>query len=507
MVRVDATHRTVFGSDPAGVWSAPGRVNLIGEHTDYNEGLVLPIALPHRTYAACSPRTDDLLRVWSVQTEELVEVPLADVGPGRPQGWAAYVAGVLWALREEGHEVHGLDVTVDSEVPVGAGLSSSAALECAVGAAASDLFGLGLLDSDAGRSRLAAACVRAENEVAGAPTGGMDQSAALLCHTDHALLLDCRSGDTEQVPFDLAGDHTTSGHVLLVTDTRAEHALNDGQYGRRRASCEQAAAELGVGSLRDVAPEGLAEALGRLSDDELRRDLVSACIRAETEIAGAPTGGMDQTVSMLAEPGAALLIDFEGHTTSPVAMRLASAGLALLVTDTRVSHALVDGEYGERRADCEAAAHALGLPSLRHADLAGVEALEDDRIRRRARHVVTEIDRVAATVEAVRAGDWHAVGALFMASHVSMRDDFEISCPELDAAVSTAVQAGAVGARMTGGGFGGSAIALVPEERLEAVANAIDVAFAAGGFGAPAHLRAEPSAAAGVVTTGDPGLA
>ena len=188
-------------------------------------------------------------------------------------------------------------------------------------------------------------------------------------------------------------------------------------------------------------------------------------------------------------------------------MRLADAGLALLVTDTRVSHALVDGGYGERRADCEAAAHALGLPSLRHADLAGVEALEDDRIRRRARHVVTEIDRVAATVEAVRAGDWHAVGALFLASHVSMRDDFEISCPELDAAVSTAVQAGAVGARMTGGGFGGSAIALVPEERLEAVANAIDVAFAAGGFKPPAHLRAEPSAAAGVVRTGDPGLA
>ena len=133
MTRAAETHRHVFGSDPDGVWSAPGRVNLIGEHTDYNAGLVLPIALPHRTDAACSPRADDLLRVWSVQTDELVEVALADVGPGRPEGWAAYVAGVLWALRAAGHEVRGLDVTVDSAVPVGAagGLDRGVELGCA----------------------------------------------------------------------------------------------------------------------------------------------------------------------------------------------------------------------------------------------------------------------------------------------------------------------------------------------------------------------------------------
>jgi galactokinase len=385
MNRVVETHRTVFGTDPEGVWSAPGRVNLIGEHTDYNDGLVLPIALPHRTYAACSTRADDLLRVWSVQTDELVEVSVDDVGPGRPEGWAAYVAGVLWALREQGHEVAGLEVTVDSEVPVGAGLSSSAALECAVGAAASDLFHLGLLADDAGRARLAAACVRAENDVAGAPTGGMDQSASLLCTADHALLLDCRSGATEQVPFDLAGDGTAPGHVLLVTDTRAEHALNDGQYAERRTACEQAAAELGVASLRDVEPAGLDEALSRLSDDVLRR---------------------------------------------------------------------------------------------------------------RARHVVTEIARVRATVEALHAGDLDEVGRLFDASHASLRDDYEVSCAELDVSVEAARGAGALGARMTGGGFGGSSIALLPEDAVDDARRAVADAFAGRGWREPQCFVVTAGAAA-----------
>jgi galactokinase len=387
----------VFGSDPVGVWSAPGRVNLIGEHTDYNDGLVLPIALPHRTDAACSPRADDTLRVWSVQTDELVEVALADVGPGSPEGWAAYVAGVLWALRADGHDVRGMDVTVDSAVPVGAGLSSSAALECAVGAAAADLFDLGLLASDAGRARLAAACVRAENEVAGAPTGGMDQSAALLCRADHALLLDCRSGATEQVPFDLAGVHTASGqepaagpgaasgHVLLVTDTRAEHSLNDGQYGQRRSSCEQAATELGVATLRNVDADDLDDALAGLSDDVLRR---------------------------------------------------------------------------------------------------------------RTRHVVTEIARVRATVAALRDGDLRAVGQLFDGSHASLRDDYEVSCAELDVSVAAARDAGALGARMTGGGFGGSSIALLREDAVDGAERTITGAFAERGWREPRCFVVTAGAAA-----------
>jgi galactokinase len=365
-----ALFRSTFGAEPAGVWSAPGRVNLIGEHTDYNDGLCLPIALPQRTFAAVSPRSDDLLRIVSAQSEGMVEVRIADVAAGRPEGWAAYVAGVPWALRKAGYAVSGLDVAVDGRVPLGAGLSSSAALECAVGAAAADLFTLGLLATDDSRRALADACIDAENTIAQAPTGGMDQSASLLASAGHALLLDCRDFHTEQVPFDL----DAHGLALLVMDTKAEHALVDGQYAERRTSCEDAARELGVSSLREVPPDDL---------------------------------------------------------------------------DARLA------------------------------------ALSTDLLRRRARHIVTEIVRVEDTVAALRRNDFRAVGELFLASHASMRDDFEISVPELDTAVEAAVTAGALGARMTGGGFGGSAIALVPIEAAEAARTAVEAAFAERGFHAP----------------------
>ena len=365
-----------YGTEPDVVGRAPGRVNLIGEHTDYNAGLCLPLALPHATYAALDRRDDDRVRITSAQDAAPWEGTLDGLGPGDVEGWATYVAGVLWALRAAGHDLPGLDVLVDGRVPLGAGLSSSAALECSVAVAVAHLLGL---------------------------------------------------DDTE----------------------------------------------------------------------ETRRGLAAACIRAESEVAGAPTGGMDQTVALLAQAGTALLIDFDDDTARPVDLPLAEAGLAVLVTDTRVSHALVDGGYAARRADCETAAAALGVPSLRHADEAAVASLEDERVRRRARHVVREIARVTETVEALHDGDWARVGRLFGDSHDSMRSDFEISCDELDTVVATAVHAGALGARMTGGGFGGSAISLVPLERLDAVVRAVDLAFAAPREPAPPHQIGGPTAAAG----------
>ncbi|QBJ98611.1 galactokinase [Rhodococcus sp. ABRD24] len=340
-----------FGTEPEGIWAAPGRVNLIGEHVDYADGLCLPIALPHSTVAAISSRTDGLIRLRSADGEPW-EGRIADIGPGRPTGWAAYPAGVIWALREAGMlagDFAGVDAVFVSTVPIGAGLSSSAALECSLALA---------LAPDPDRASLAAACVRAENEVALAPTGGMDQAASLRATEGHALLLDSASGAVAQVPFDPA----SHGLALLVTDTRAPHRLVDGQYAKRRDTVERAARRLGVGSLRELADCG--------------RD------------------GMD-----------------------------------------------------------------------------AVRALRDGELRHRARHVISEIARVRLAVQALRSGDYAEFGKLLYASHLSLRLDFEVSCPELDNAVECALVTGALGARLTGGGFGGSAIALIPAGRVdEAVA-------------------------------------
>lgn len=360
--------RDAFAGKPSGVWSAPGRVNLIGEHTDYNHGLCLPVAIPRRTYVAARPRGDRLVRILSRQVPGERTIPLDGLLRGNRGGWAAYAVGVLWALEQAGHRVGGLDVVVDGRVPLGSGLSSSAALECAVAVAAVDLFGLDGLHGDEGRRALAQVCVRAENDVAGAPTGGMDQSASLLARRDSALLLDF-DGDVapRHVPFDLAA----RGLSLLVINTRAVHSLDDGQYGNRREECAAAVAELGIGSLRDVALADLDGALGRLSSDLLRR---------------------------------------------------------------------------------------------------------------RVRHVVTEIDRVTRTVAALEADDFGALSELFAHSHTSLRDDFEVSSAELDTAVETAISAGALAARMTGGGFGGSAIAIVPSSGVDDISSAVANAFSAKGF-------------------------
>ena len=372
-----------FGGQPTGVWSAPGRANLIGEHTDYNGGLALPIALPRRTYAAVRRRDDGLLRAVSTSAPGgVVEVAVDAIARGTPQGWAAYLAGVCWALREDGYAVPGLEVAIASDVPVGAGLSSSAALECCLVSALSDLLGLGLLDDDAGRARAAGWCQRAENEIAGAPTGGMDQAASLRATASHALLLDCRSGAVEQVPFDLRAQ----GLVLLVVDTRAEHTLVDGQYAERRATCERASAALGVATLREVDIVDLDAALDRLADE--------------------------------------------------------------------VSRA-------------------------------------------RVRHVVTEIQRVRECVDALRRNDFDEVGRLFVASHASLRDDYEVSCRELDLVVETTLQSGALGARMTGGGFGGSAIAIVPADQAQVVERRVTEAFTIADLPSPRSFAATAGPPAG----------
>lgn len=386
-----------YGEATAGVWAAPGRVNLIGEHTDYNAGLCLPIALPHRTYIALKPREDTLVRVVSdVSPDKVAQADLDGLPAGGVDGWAAYPVGVAWALREAGFgQVKGFDAAFASCVPLGSGLSSSAAMTCSTALALDDVYGLGFGSSDAGRITLINAAIAAENDMAGASTGGLDQNASMRCTPGHALLLDCRPGlsaleSVSQQAFDL----DKYGLELLVVDTRAPHQLNDGQYAQRRATCEQAAAGLGVENLRVIA------------------DRVNAA----------------------ADPEAAL------------------------------------------------------------ADVLG--KLDDEVSRRRVRHVITEIGRVGQFVDAFAAGDIKRAGELFNASHDSLRDDYQVTVPELDVAVDTARANGAYGARMTGGGFGGSIIALVDKGRSREVAQKIADAFAAHGFHQPRALAAVASASA-----------
>ena len=367
-----------FGHDPSGLWSAPGRVNLIGEHTDYNDGFVLPFAINRRTVVAVGIRDDRMLRVASSHADEVAEIDLSTLKPGLLGGWSAYPLGVAWALGEFGADlagVPGLDLFIESDVPVGAGLSSSAAIESAVALALCDVWKLGL-----SRETLARAGQRAENVAVGAPTGIMDQSASLLGQAGSAVFLDCRSLDVELVTlgFDEAG------LVVLIMDTGVSHSHSTGGYASRRASCELAARTLGVKALRDVSVDDLAKA---------------------------------QTVL-------------------------------------------------------------------------------DDETFRRVRHVVTENQRVIDTVQTLRTQGASAIGDLLDASHRSMRDDFEISVPELDLAVEVALANGAIGARMTGGGFGGAAIALVPAASVSLVQVALDGAFAEHGYNPPDTFVVTASAGA-----------
>ncbi|WP_405645088.1 galactokinase [Streptomyces sp. NBC_00019] len=365
----------LYGTEPEGVWSAPGRVNLIGEHTDYNDGFVMPFALPHTAVAAVSRRTDGVLRLHSADVEGgVVELTLDALTPESDKNWTAYPAGVLWALREAGHPVTGADIHLSSTVPSGAGLSSSAALEVVVALAVNDLFELGLQ-----RWQLARLCQRGENVYVGAPTGIMDQTASACCEDGHALFLDTRDLSQKQIPLDLAAE----GMRLLVVDTQVKHSHSEGEYGKRRAGCEKGAALLGVDALRDVPYGELDAALARLGDEE--------------------------------------------------------------------------------------------------------------EVVRLVRHVVTEDERVERVVRLLESGDTRAIGPVLIEGHASLRDDFRISCPELDLVVDTAVASGALGARMTGGGFGGSAIVLADVADVDSITKAVEEAFAAAGFTAPRVFEAVPS--------------
>jgi galactokinase len=372
MSALENTFQELFGHKAEVLAEAPGRVNLIGEHIDYSEGFVLPFAIADRTYAAIARNNDGLVRIASQQRKNRIfTIDIKDVKPGSAGDWEKYVLGVIWTLGISS----GVDILVDGTVPSGAGLSSSAALECSVAVGLNSLFALGKSLED-----LARATQKAENDYVGMPCGIMDQSVSLMGREGSALLLDCRDLSTESVPFNVA-----------------------------------------------------------------------------------------------------------------------SAGLELLIIDTQAHHALVDGGYAERRASCESVAAKFGIPSMRHLTMDVLNARKSEITEAeyiRARHAVTEIQRVKDAVAALKSSDFTTLGRLINESHFSLRDDYTVSCPELDVAVDASLQAGALGSRMVGGGFGGSAIALIKADQIDSVKEAIKTAYTAKGFKAPRFFTSLPSAGA-----------
>lgn len=369
MSRVEEKFLEIFGEEPDLVAAAPGRVNLIGEHIDYSDGFVLPFAIKDRTFVAARKRGDTTVRIASAQRRnKVITVDINRVKPGLKGEWERYALGVLWSLGVK----DGVDLVIDGHVPLGAGLSSSAALECSVATALNHLFDLGF-----NLEELARLTQKAENKYVGVPCGIMDQSVSLMATQGSALLLDCRDLSTKNIPFNVA----SSGLELLIIDTQAHHALTDGGYAERRASCESAVAKLGITSLRDLTLEKLQE---------------SASLLSETEFI-------------------------------------------------------------------------------------------------RVRHAVTEMKRVLDCVDALSASEFEKVGQLINQSHISLRDDYTVSCPELDTAVDAALNAGALGSRMVGGGFGGSAIALIQASRTTETIKAIEKAFSTKRFKAPRFFTSLPS--------------
>jgi galactokinase len=376
MSSIEEKFLETFGHEPDLVAAAPGRVNLIGEHIDYSDGFVLPFAIKDRTLVATRMRDDSTVRIASAQRRnKIVTVDIKDVKPGLKGEWERYALGVLWSMGVG----HGVDLLIDGHVPLGAGLSSSAALECSVATAMNHLFDMGY-----NLEELARLTQKAENQYVGVPCGIMDQSVSLMATRGSALLLDCRDLSTRNIPFDVA----SSGLELLIIDTQAHHALTDGGYAERRASCESAVAKLGITSLRGLSIEQLEASRSFLTETEFIR----------------------------------------------------------------------------------------------------------------VRHAVTEMKRVLDCVDALSASNFQKVGELINQSHVSLRDDYTVSCPELDTAVDGALAAGALGSRMVGGGFGGSAIALIQASKTSETIKAIEKAFSDKGFKAPRFFTSLPSQGAEVIS-------
>jgi galactokinase len=376
MSSIEEKFLETFGEEPDLVAAAPGRVNLIGEHIDYSDGFVLPFAIKDRTLVAARKRNDSTVRIASAQRRnKIVAVDINHVKPGLKGEWERYALGVLWSMGV----TNGVDLMIDGHVPLGAGLSSSAALECSVATAMNHLFDMGF-----NLEELARLTQKAENQYVGVPCGIMDQSVSLMATQGSALLLDCRDLSTKNISFDVA----SHGLELLIIDTQAHHALTDGGYAERRASCESVVAKLGITSLRELTMEQL----------EGSRALIN-----ETEFV-------------------------------------------------------------------------------------------------RARHAVTEMKRVLDCVEALNVSDFEKVGQLINQSHISLRDDYTVSCPELDTAVDAALSAGALGSRMVGGGFGGSAIALIQASKTAETIGAIEKAFSSKGFKAPRFFTSLPSQGAELIS-------
>ena len=376
MSSIEEKFLQTFGEEPDLIAAAPGRVNLIGEHIDYSEGFVLPFAIKDRTTAAIRKRDDSTVRIASAQRRnKIVTVDINNVKPGLKGEWERYALGVLWSMGVK----TGVDLLIDGHVPLGAGLSSSAALECSVATAVNHLLDMGFSLED-----LARLTQKAENQYVGVPCGIMDQSVSLMATVGSALLLDCRDLSTRNIPFDVA----SSGLELLIIDTQAHHALTDGGYAERRASCESVAAKLGIKSMRELTMDHLEAGKAQLNQVEYVR----------------------------------------------------------------------------------------------------------------ARHAVSEMKRVLDCVEALSKSDFVMVGELINQSHISLRDDYTVSCPELDTAVDASLAAGALGSRMVGGGFGGSAIALIEASKTSETIQAVEKAFADKKFKAPRFFTSLPSQGAEVIS-------